>query len=122
VVGDADVVAGGDHRVAGLEARVAAVDHRARQVDAAHAGKAPDDLAGAGGGQRVLVIDARIGHLDEHLTRVEPVDAERLHGGGHLAVLVLADDVGLEGGTLVDMFSPLDRAPGWRLVFLIGRL
>jgi 2-methylfumaryl-CoA hydratase len=47
-----DIVAGRDHGIAFPEARIGGFHHRSRQVDAAHAGKAADDLAGAAGSER----------------------------------------------------------------------
>ena len=55
VVGDADIETGGDDGIARLEARIAAVDD-GPEIDAANAGKTPDDLAGAGGSQGILVL------------------------------------------------------------------
>ena len=95
---DTDVEAGGDDLVTGLEARIGAVHNLATQVDAAHAGKAPDDLARPGSRQRILVVDAGVMDADGHLASVELLGHKRTHAADNLAVLVLVDHEGLEGG------------------------
>ena len=70
-MGDADIEARSDHLIAGLETRVAARFDDAGKIDAADAGKAPDDPARTGSRQRILVIDAGVGNANRHLAGIE---------------------------------------------------
>ena len=96
VMGNANVVAGGNDLVAGLEAGISTFDHFTGQVDAAHTGKTPDDPAYASSRQRVLVVDARIMHANRDFAGVKLLGGQRRHAGKHFSVRILIDYKGLE--------------------------
>jgi len=97
VVRDADVEGRRHHPVARGVARIGRMHDLAGQVDAADAGEAADDLAGAGRGQGVLVVDAGERHLDGDFTGIEPIAGELRQAAPDRAVCRLLDQQGLEG-------------------------
>jgi hypothetical protein len=96
VVRHADIVAGRDHGIAFPEARIGGFHHSSGQVDAAHAGEAADDLAGAAGSERVLEIDARVRDLDDDVAGIELIQPHVREAAGDFAVIV-EYPVGLQG-------------------------
>ena len=76
VLGDAQVVAVHEHRVARGDPGGVARPHGAGEVDAGHDRRDAGDPALLGGGQVVLVVDARPLHVDHDLARGQVVEGQ----------------------------------------------
>jgi hypothetical protein len=95
VMGNADVVAGGENLVSRLETRIGTGHDAPGQVDAADAGKAPDDAPGSRCSQGVLVVDARVRDGDGDFAGIELRFVHFDKATGNLAVFLI-DQVSLE--------------------------